>query len=610
MIGMLQELGIWRPLRRRRTSLTSMMIVSIGLALAARYLFLFFYGGGSEAYSQYTLQPDPVAIGPVDLAPRSLWVIGLSALVIVAVALFLLKARFGKAIRAVSDNPELASSSGIDADRVILIVWVLGGALAGLGGIFYGLEFGVKWDMGFTLLLLMFAAITLGGLGNPFGALARQPRHRDLRRALDVDRPQRQRPEDGRGTRRPDPRAAGPTAGAARQPGAGGMNWELIFWNAVYTGINAAAAAYCLIAIGLNVHVGYTGLLNFGQAGFAAIGAYAFAVPIAEYGWEWYAALPLVFVASILFALLLGLPTLRLRADYLAIVTIAAAEIVRYFLNSSRFTWLTGGSNGKNGWTGFFQDLNPFPNDARYSLGAQPIDGYRLFMLLLGWGLVAVISLFVWALMRSPWGRVLKSIREDENAARALGKNVLFFKMQSLILGGVIGSIGGLMLAAQTQSAQPGQFATTLTFFCYVIIVLGRAGPSEGAHHRHRDLLLRHPARRQRAQPGHPPGQAARLAGRPEQLRRRQVDHRRPRPRPPRGLPAPRRLRRPAGAGLRCPLSRLPADERLGGDRRGPPGRRQARPDPRRRRRSAAASAGSSPSTSTTSRSSATRSLR
>jgi branched-chain amino acid transport system permease protein len=171
IVGMIQELGIWRPLRRRGTSLTSMMIVSIGVALAARYLFLFFYGGGSEAYRQYTLQPDPVAIGPVDLAPRSLWVIGISGLVIVAVALFLLKTRFGKAIRAVADNPELASSSGIDSDRVIMLVWVLGGALAGLGGIFYGLEFGVKWDMGFTLLLLMFAAITLGGLGNPFGAL-------------------------------------------------------------------------------------------------------------------------------------------------------------------------------------------------------------------------------------------------------------------------------------------------------------------------------------------------------------------------------------------------------------------------------------------------------
>ncbi len=254
------------------------------------------------------------------------------------------------------------------------------------------------------------------------------------------------------------------------------MNWELIFWNALYTSINAAAAAYCLVAVGLNVHVGYTGLLNFGQAGFAAIGAYCFAVPIAEFDWPWYAALPLAFAGSIILALLLGLPTLRLRADYLAIVTIAAAEIIRYSVNSTRFSWLTGGSDGKQGWTGFFQDLNPWVNDDRFHLGDQVFDGYRLFMMVLGWSLVAVISLLVWALMRSPWGRVLKSIREDEDAARALGKNVVAFKMQSLILGGAIGSIGGLMFAAQTQAATPGQYATTLTFFSFTIIILGGLG--------------------------------------------------------------------------------------------------------------------------------------
>src|SRR4029077_2881222 len=126
------------------------------------------------------------------------------------------------------------------------------------------------------------------------------------------------------------------------------------------------------------------------------------------------------------------------------------------------------------------QDLNPFPNNGVYNLGKQPIDGYRLFMLILGWGLVALFGLLVWALMRSPWGRVLKSIREDEDAARALGKNVLAFKMQSLILGGLIGSIGGLWLSAQRQTAQPGLFATTLTFFCFLIIVLGGLGKVKG----------------------------------------------------------------------------------------------------------------------------------
>jgi branched-chain amino acid transport system permease protein len=171
LVGGAFELGVWRPLRHRGTSLTSMMIVSIGIALAARHLYLFFIGGALQQYGQYTLQPDLIDLGPIEYPPRSLWIIGISAAVIIGVALFLLRARFGKAIRAVSDNPELASSSGIDSDRVILLVWVLGGALAGLGGVMYGLEYGIRWDMGFTLLLLMFAAITLGGLGNPFGAL-------------------------------------------------------------------------------------------------------------------------------------------------------------------------------------------------------------------------------------------------------------------------------------------------------------------------------------------------------------------------------------------------------------------------------------------------------
>jgi neutral amino acid transport system permease protein len=258
------------------------------------------------------------------------------------------------------------------------------------------------------------------------------------------------------------------------------MNWSLIFWNALYAGISATAAGYCLVAVGLNVHVGYTGLLNFGQAGFAAIGAYAFAIPIVTYDWAWYWALPVVFIGSIALALILGLPTLRLRADYLAIVTIAAAEIIRLFLNSTRFTWLTGGSDGRNGWTDLFENLNPWPNAARYNLGSQRIDGYRLFMMVFAWGLVALISLLVWALMRSPWGRVLKSIREDEDAARALGKNVVSFKMQSLIVGGLIGSIGGLTISAASQSAQTGQFATTLTFFAFTIVVLGGLGRVKG----------------------------------------------------------------------------------------------------------------------------------
>jgi branched-chain amino acid transport system permease protein len=163
------ERGVWRPLRQRGTSLTSMIVVSIGLALSLRYVVQFRLGGGDVFYAIGTQQA--VDIGPVGLTPRSLSIIGVSFAVLVGVAFFLLRARFGKAIRAVSDNPDLASATGINTDRVILIVWLMGGALAGLGGVMYGLEFGVSWDMGNVLLLLMFAAITLGGLGNAFGAL-------------------------------------------------------------------------------------------------------------------------------------------------------------------------------------------------------------------------------------------------------------------------------------------------------------------------------------------------------------------------------------------------------------------------------------------------------
>jgi neutral amino acid transport system permease protein len=168
--GFVVESGVWRPLRRKGVSLTSMMIVSIGMGLAARYVFLYTFGGRSRAYRQYAVQ-EAVDIGPVSLTRRDLVSMVTCVVILVGVALFLQKSRQGKAIRAVSDNPDLASATGINTNRVILLVWIAGGALAAVGGILLGLDEQVRWNMGFTLLLLMFAAITVGGLGNPYGAL-------------------------------------------------------------------------------------------------------------------------------------------------------------------------------------------------------------------------------------------------------------------------------------------------------------------------------------------------------------------------------------------------------------------------------------------------------
>ena len=107
------------------------------------------------------------------------------------------------------------------------------------------------------------------------------------------------------------------------------MNWGLIISNALYTAIGVQCVGYVMAAIGINMHFGYTGLLNFGQAAFAAVGAYSIAVSVRSWNWPWYGVLAVLLIAPVVMALLLGIPTLRLRADYLAIVTIAAAEIVR-----------------------------------------------------------------------------------------------------------------------------------------------------------------------------------------------------------------------------------------------------------------------------------------
>ncbi len=164
------DAGLWKPLRKRGVGLIPMMIVSIGLSLAVRYVFQLFYGGEIKQLP-FAGMAD-LKLGPISLSPIDLVSMAISLVVLGAFAFFLLRTRIGKATRAVSDNPSLASASGIDVDRVIRIVWVLGGALAGLSGVLWAyFRPGVSWDMGFQILLLIFAAVTLGGLGTAFGAL-------------------------------------------------------------------------------------------------------------------------------------------------------------------------------------------------------------------------------------------------------------------------------------------------------------------------------------------------------------------------------------------------------------------------------------------------------
>jgi neutral amino acid transport system permease protein len=168
--GYLQDRFFWGWLRRRGTGLIAMMIVSIGLALVLRHLYLYFFGGQSRQYSDYTIQAG-LDFGTVNVTPATLFGMAIEIVIIVAVGLALLRTRLGKATRAVADNPSLAASSGIDVERVIRIVWTVGAAIAGVAGILLAMQQSVNYQMGFQILLLVFAGVILGGLGTAFGAL-------------------------------------------------------------------------------------------------------------------------------------------------------------------------------------------------------------------------------------------------------------------------------------------------------------------------------------------------------------------------------------------------------------------------------------------------------
>jgi branched-chain amino acid transport system permease protein len=262
---------------------------------------------------------------------------------------------------------------------------------------------------------------------------------------------------------------------------------ELIdaFAIALKAGLGFQAIFFCLLAMGINVQFGYTGLLNFGQIAFAMLGGFGIAVSVSQWGLNFWVGVLIGLVAAIILALLLGLPTLRLRADYLAIATIAAAEGLRLLFRSVSATPVTNGTRGLAGFNGDFVALAPWDTSRRYRLLGTSWSGAELWVGLVGWTLVALGCLMIWLLMRSPWGRVVKSIREDEDAVRALGKNVYAYKIQALVIGGILGALGGMIYAVGTASATPDQYQNANTFLAYAALILGGSarvfGPVIGA---------------------------------------------------------------------------------------------------------------------------------
>jgi len=251
--------------------------------------------------------------------------------------------------------------------------------------------------------------------------------------------------------------------------------FNLPFW----TFVGVIAGIYTILSLGLFIQYAMAGLPNFGHVAFMALAAYTMAILVIRLEAPiWMGAL-LGILAAVVFAMLLGGPSLRLRADYLAIVTVAGGEIVRFLaLNMYELTGGAVGSVGmlgqgslaqyNTGWDTMLAGLTAALATVFGSVASRDFS-----MLLIVWGLALVLLALFWVMIRSPWGRVLRSIREDEAAAAAVGKDVFNYKMQVLILGAILGGLAGLLLAWQISVFSPTDYEPTFTFYAYLILILG-----------------------------------------------------------------------------------------------------------------------------------------
>lgn len=264
----------------------------------------------------------------------------------------------------------------------------------------------------------------------------------------------------------------------------------------------AFAPVYLLGAMALNVQWGYSGLVNFSVVAFFAVGAYSTALltaPRSPQALELHPAVGLVtaIVLSAVIAVLVGLPTLRLRADYFAIATLGAAEIIRLMLLNE--AWLTRGGRGVTGLPVLLDEVPRVPvlSDALAGLSTLPLlpaddplvaiaelvdtTPRNVGNVVVGFTAVVAVFLLLRRIQSSPWGRVLRTIRADEDIGQALGKNTYRFKLQAFVLGSIIMAVAGFYFAHYFRFTTPSAFVPIETFYVWVAVILGGSGSNRGA---------------------------------------------------------------------------------------------------------------------------------
>ncbi len=234
-------------------------------------------------------------------------------------------------------------------------------------------------------------------------------------------------------------------------------------------------AIFAIVAIGLDLQWGYTGLFNACVVGFYAIGGYTYAILtaapkaglIGNLGWPWFVGFPAALLTSAIAAAIVGVATLRLRDDYLAIATFGIATSIQ--LVALNWEALTGGPNGLSPVTKPLVHL--FPSPFAFNLA--------YFGLLLG--IVSLVYVALARILRSPWGRVLTAIREDETAAVALGKSAVRFRLEAFVLGSALMGLAGALYVAMIGFVSPYDFLPILTFQVWAMVIVGGSGNTKGA---------------------------------------------------------------------------------------------------------------------------------
>lgn len=243
-------------------------------------------------------------------------------------------------------------------------------------------------------------------------------------------------------------------------------------WGAILT----VAGIYAIFTIGLQVQVGHGGVDNFGQVGFFAIGAYGSTILIEDHGWSIIAGVLGAMVIAMVAAVIVSVPALRLRGDFLAITAIAFGEILRNIAINARD--LTKGTAGIDAFA-FRVDV---VRELRRTLGDRDIDIDRLVpLLVLTWALVLIVALVTSLLLRTPWGRVLRAVRENDTAVRALGKNAFLYKAQAMAIGAAWGALAGVLYAWNQVHFSPNSFEPIVTFAGFVILIVAGIGSIWGS---------------------------------------------------------------------------------------------------------------------------------